>query len=238
MLIKNASVLIFVALFSSAIAQVTFEECKAGLPDYLACLDGGVEDCGVLPVPDFAFPQDEANEHGYALKHLRHSPNTHIFAIGDFALWAAIIVDVSPAAETSVGRTVPDARKTLRGRRLQGDPDMDGPPFAPVETSNEDIEPRLANPSITVRLIDFPESFLHFGADGSIEGHHHLCAVNDILDFLNATMSDVAAIEMMYSRKFDRQLLVSSIALQFFSHIATFTCLPRERWPYGSHWCC
>ncbi|CAB9499789.1 Metallo-beta-lactamase superfamily [Seminavis robusta] len=194
-----ASMALFAASTPITSAQVSFDECRAAVPGFLDCLDSGADNCGALPVPDFAFPQDQFNDLGYALKHLRDTPNTHVFALGDFAVWTMIVVDVSEDDSTAVARTKPSGRKLLRGgRHLEDEEDLtlEG---APAEYSTEDVDNRVAGPSITIRLYDAPEAFFQFGEDGAVVGHHHLSAVDDILDVLNATLEDVTSIELAYS---------------------------------------
>lgn len=170
------------------VVAVTREECKTDyLPTLLTCIDSfegkGTPTCDLLPIPDFAMPQNEFNEIGYWLQPLRKTPTSHVFAISEGAYITLIVVDVPPEKAAN-----PSSPTVERGgiRGLQG----------PVEESEDTAVRDAAVPDgIIVAFVDMPPTFLHTDGVGS----HLISGLGDILGMLNATVEDVAKFEIMYT---------------------------------------
>ena len=97
---KFSTFAIFTALatgFIPALQAVTREECKEDyLPGVLECIDSftGKTNCDLLPIPDFAMPQNQVNEKGYWIQQLRDTPTSHVFAVSENAYLALMMVDI------------------------------------------------------------------------------------------------------------------------------------------------
>ena len=185
---------LFAMTASKCCLAVTREECKADyLPTTLECIDSfagqGRPDCDLLPIPDFAMPQNQANELGYWIQELRSTPTSHVFALSENAYNSLILVDVPPADDGDSGRK-------LRGktRNLQEEEGLmiDGP----VETSDDES---ASVRGLTVSLIDFPPTFQQFDSEGNDAGSHIISALGDILETLGKTTGDIDTIEMIYT---------------------------------------
>jgi hypothetical protein len=189
---KLASTAFGFLLFGSilpTLAAVTREECKTDyLPPLLACIDSfegnGTPSCDLLPIPDFAMPQNQFNEIGYWLQPLRNTPTSHVFAIGEGAYISLIVVDVPAEEAPRRGRKL-HKRGSIRG--LDETDSMQGP----VEESEDTALPD----GITVAFIDMPPTFLH--PDGI--GSHLISGLGEILGMLDATVEDVAKFEIIYT---------------------------------------
>ena len=158
---------LFAMTASKCCLAVTREECKADyLPTTLECIDSfagqGRPDCDLLPIPDFAMPQNQANELGYWIQELRSTPTSHVFALSENAYNSLILVDVPPADDGDSGRK-------LRGktRNLQEEEGLmiDGP----VETSDDES---ASVRGLAVSLIDFPPTFQQFGNSETDSGKY------------------------------------------------------------------
>jgi hypothetical protein len=178
---------LFLGSIFPSVAAVTREECKANyLPPILDCIDSfegkGTPVCDLLPIPDFAMSQNEVNNIGYWLQHLRNTPSSHVFAISEGAYISLIVVDVAPEEAPRRGRKL---RTRGNFRDLE---EIDGP----VEES----EDTAAVPNgITVAFVDCPPTFLH--PDGI--GSHLISGLGDILGMLDASMEDVVKFEIIYT---------------------------------------
>ena len=182
-------------LFSvSTVVAVTRQECKTKyLPPLLECIDSfegkGTPSCDLLPIPDFAMPQNQANEQGYWIQTLRNTPTSHVFAVSENAYNSLIVVDV-PAAKAARGIKL-NLNQKGNLRKLQG-----VGAAGPVEES-EDADGIAVKDAdgITVAFIDFPPTFIHPDGNGS----HLISALGDILDTLEATTDDIAKFELIYT---------------------------------------
>lgn len=162
-----------------SLAQVTVEQCRSEyLPNVLDCWENsepGCNACPRLPIPVESQPSQIPNDMGFYLQHLRDTPTTHVFELGDFTYNSLIVVDVAEAEAE---------RKNLR--RLEGEI-----PEVPVEDIFDGI--------ITIAIVDFPENYYMRDETGAVVGYMAIQAVLDILAQLGATLEDVASIEMIYS---------------------------------------
>lgn len=198
---KIAAVALFSALAAASIPvvqAVTREECKADyLPGLLDCIDSftGTPECDYLPIPDFAMPQNQANELGYWMQQLRDTPTSHVFAVSENAYTSMILVDVPPTSE--VGKRRRNLGHNSLRRSLQEEEDLmfeEGP----SEISGE--EDMMALPDgLTFAFVDMPPTFQQFDAEGQDAGSHLISAMGEILEKLGATMDDVARVELIYT---------------------------------------
>ena len=80
---------------TAVVAAITKEECKTQyLPELLACLDAGRDDCAPLPLLDEALPNNPVNELGYWIQNLRDTPETQVFAVGDDGYNHMLVIDI------------------------------------------------------------------------------------------------------------------------------------------------
>jgi len=137
------SFLLFVPTMTGA--TVTMDDCKATyLPELLECLDNenttSMKDCPYLPIPDSALAKEDTTDLGYWIKHIRDTPTTHVFAVGDNAYTNMIIVDVADPDAVAVAKKSGGGRRYLRYAPLPSgadDSDEDDGP-APLPAPDDD----------------------------------------------------------------------------------------------------
>jgi len=225
------------AFLATVVSAVTEQEClDTYLPARIACYDTEGP-CDALPIPDFAFPNIDAGESGYAIQVLRSSEYTHVYHVTEFAYNFLVVLDMPDGAAYHRGdedsasidteSSSNDAGRRRLGNKIKKSKGGKGSKVKGSGSKKSSKTKKLTSKgggggrnTVSVAIIDMPTgSFELRNETGAVVGSLVTTAIDEILfDMEGFTVDDIGDVYMILSHNHMDHVGTASITLD---HIET-----------------